>query len=85
MSRKSDISQEPIDDFTSKVIFILAFFAIIDHFWCQIINCPVRNINVTTHEMNIWCFEANQIFLKKIHCVHTTEWYKVYLNSPLTQ
>ena len=31
-----------------------------DQFWCQIINCLMRNIIFTTHEMNAWCFEAKQ-------------------------
>ena len=32
MSRKTDISQGPNDDLTSKLIFSFAFFAIIDQF-----------------------------------------------------
>ena len=57
-SKKNDISQEPIDDLALKLIFFFAFFAIIDQFRCQIINCFMRNITFTTHAMNAWCFEA---------------------------
>ena len=31
---------------------------IIDQFWCQIINCLMRNITFATHAMNAWCFFA---------------------------
>ena len=64
-SRKSDISLRPIDDSASKLIFFFVFFAIIDQFWCQIINCLLRNITFTTLKMNVWCFEAKQKLWKK--------------------
>ena len=29
-----------------------------DQFWCQIINCPLRNISFATHEKNAWWFRS---------------------------
>ena len=65
MSRKSDISQGTIDYFASKMISFFAFFALIDQFWCQIINWLLRNISFATHKMNAWCFKAKPKMWKK--------------------
>ena len=65
MSRKTDISQGPIDHLASKKIFLSALFVIFNQFWCQIINWPLQNISFATHEMNAWCFEAKQKMWKK--------------------
>ena len=72
MSRKTDTSQEPIDDLASKLINYDKESKEKDQFWCKIINCPLRNISFATHEMNTWCFDAKQKLLKKstVKCVN---------------
>ena len=83
MSRETDNLQGTIDDLASKVIFFFAFFAIIDQFWCQIINCLMGNITFATQGMKTWCFEAKEKLWKKstLCCVRVIQGGQKFLGS----